>query len=124
MKIGKNLLIVDDNEKNIFALKAVLQTRGYKCCQATNAREGLKFLQDNTGIDLVLLDMMMPDMDGYEMVQILKKDHLHKRLPVIAVTAQAMPGDKEKCFNAGVDAYITKPINIDALLQAIQSLIG
>lgn len=123
MKAGKNLLIVDDNEKNIFALKAVLKSRGYNCVQATSAAAGLKILENDTGIDLVLLDMMMPDMDGYEMVSVLKKNNRIKQIPVIAVTAQAMTGDKEKCLNAGVDAYITKPINIDELMEEIISLI-
>ena len=123
MKAGKNLLIVDDNEKNIFALKAVLKVRGYHCMQATSAAAGLKILQNDTGIDLVLLDMMMPDMDGYEMVNIMKNDNRIKQIPVIAVTAQAMTGDKEKCLKAGVNAYITKPINIDALIEEIVSLI-
>lgn len=123
MIIGKNLLIVDDNEKNIFALKAVLKVRGYKVHQATSAAEGLRILKENAGIDLVLLDMMMPDMDGYQMVHIMKQDEKIRSLPVIAVTAQAMAGDKEKCLQAGVDAYITKPIDIDALLLAIESLI-
>ena len=123
IKSGKNLLIVDDNEKNIFALKAFLKVKGYNTLQATSAAEGLKILKEDKGIDLVLLDMMMPDMDGYEMVQLMKNDSKIKSLPVIAVTAQAMAGDKEKCLSAGVDAYITKPIDIDALLQAIESLI-
>lgn len=123
MDAGKQLLIVDDNDKNIFALKAVLKARGYNCMQAFSASEGLKILKQNTGIDLVLLDMMMPDMDGYEMVSIMKKDNQMNQVPVIAVTAQAMMGDKEKCLSAGVDAYITKPINIDALMEEIVSLI-
>ena len=123
MKAGKNLLIVDDNEKNIFALKAVLNSRGYNCMQATSAAAGLKMLQNDMGIDLLLLDMMMPDMDGYEMVNIMKKDNRIKQIPVIAVTALAMTGDKEKCLNAGVDGYITKPINIDVLMENIVSLI-
>ena len=122
-KAGKSLLIVDDNDKNIFALKAVLKVRGYKSQQAASAKEGLKILKENKGIDLVLLDMMMPDMDGYEMVQLMKNDQQIKSIPVIAVTAQAMAGDKEKCLEAGVDAYITKPIDIDALLKEIESLI-
>ncbi len=123
MKAAKHLLIVDDNEKNIFALKAVLKTRGFTCLEATTASEGLKILAENKGIDLVLLDMMMPDMDGYEMVKIMKSNNLIKQLPVIAVTAQAMAGDKERCISAGLDGYITKPVNIDRLLQEIDSLI-
>lgn len=123
MKAGKNLLIVDDNDKNIFALKAVLKVRGFQSHQAASAHVGLKMLKENKGIDLVLLDMMMPDMDGYEMVQLMKNDKQIKSIPVIAVTAQAMAGDKEKCLEAGVDAYITKPIDIDALLKEIESLI-
>lgn len=123
MNSGKKLLIVDDNERNIFALKAFLKVKGYQPLQAGSAAEGLKILKENTGIDLVLLDMMMPDMDGYEMVQLMKNDNHIKSIPVIAVTAQAMAGDKEKCLEAGVDAYITKPIDIDALLNAINQLI-
>lgn len=123
MKAGKHLLIVDDNEKNIFALKAVLKSRGFNCLEATGGAVALKILQDNPGIDLVLLDMMMPDMDGYELVKIIKNNQLLNQLPVIAVTAQAMTGDKERCLSAGVDAYLTKPVNIDNLMEVIGSLI-
>ncbi len=113
----KKVLIIDDDSRNTFALSAVLTAKGFACLCASNMLIAFDLLQKNTDVDIVLIDMMMPDMDGYEAVPIIKADQRYSHIPVIAVTAQAMKGDKEKCLSAGADNYIAKPVNIDALLQ-------
>ena len=110
------VLIIDDDSRNIFALKATLASKGYSCFTSLSAKEGIDILQKNAGIKVVLLDMMMPEMDGYEALSIIKNDKTIHKIPVIAVTAQAMVGDKEKCLQAGADEYVSKPINVDELL--------
>lgn len=115
----KPILIIDDDPRNIFALALTLKTKGYRCLSATNAADGLKLLKDEQ-IGLVLLDMMMPDLDGYHTIAIIKKDDRNAQLPIIAVTAQAMPGDREKCLAVGANDYISKPIDVDALLGLLR----
>jgi len=110
-----NILIVDDDSRNIFALKAVLKAKGYSCQSAPGAQEAMNILLGDNQIDCVLMDMMMPEMDGYEAVSVIRSHDLLKHLPIIAVTAQAMKGDREKCLQAGADGYISKPIDIDEL---------
>jgi two-component system, cell cycle response regulator DivK len=115
------ILIIDDDARNIFALSAVLKSKGYPCLSAPGAAEGINMLENDDQISIVLLDMMMPDMDGYEA---LKKIRQHKTigyLPVIAVTAQAMVGDRERCLQAGADDYISKPVNVDILLDILKN---
>lgn len=107
-------MIVDDDTKNIFALSAVLRSKGYECVTATSAEEAFEALQAHTAIGIVLLDMMMPEMDGYETMKVLRENE-HATLPVIAVTAQAMTGDREKCLAAGASDYLSKPIDVDRL---------
>ncbi|WP_134091492.1 response regulator [Olivibacter sp. XZL3] len=109
------ILIVDDEPLNILALSAVLKSRGYLTITAGSAAEGLAFLKKDKEIKLILMDMMMPDIDGYEATSMIKHDDLTSHIPVIAVTAQAMSHDKEKCLAAGADDYISKPINVDEL---------
>ncbi len=113
----KNILIIDDDSRNIFALKATLRSKGFECISCSGALEALTILKNNEDISAVLIDMMMPDMDGYEAIPEIKKIEKHKSTPVIAVTAQAMQGDKEKCLKAGADGYISKPINVDLMLE-------
>lgn len=112
----KSILIIDDDARNIFALSATLRSRGYNCISSTSASEALQLLAGNSGIDMVLTDMMMPEMDGYETIAAIRNDESIRHLPVIAVTAQAMPGDREKCIQAGATDYIVKPIDVDRLL--------
>lgn len=114
----KNILIIDDDARNIFALSLVLRSRGYDVLSASSAREGIELLHTNRNIGLMLLDMMMPDMDGYQALALIRSDEALKDFPVIAVTAQAMSGDREKCLQAGATNYISKPIDMDKL-QAI-----
>lgn len=117
----KKVLIIDDDSRNIFALKAVLQSKGYDCVTAESARHGLDKLHNNDDIDAILMDMMMPEMDGYQAIAEIKKVFPQSTTPIIAVTAQAMDGDREKCLRAGATAYISKPINIDELMTVLQA---
>lgn len=113
------LLIIDDDQRNIFALRAVLRSRGYTCLTAGGAREGIRLLTEQKEVGLVLLDMMMPDMDGYEAIRLIRLGP-GKAVPVIAVTAQAMMGDREKCIGAGADDYIAKPVDVDRLMVLLK----
>lgn len=115
----KQILIIDDEPRNIFALVAVLKARKYGCITASSAEEGLAILRDRQDIGIILMDMMMPEMDGYEAIGKIKEDKKLPDIPIIAVTAQAMVGDKEKCLSAGADDYIAKPINVEALVALL-----
>jgi CheY-like chemotaxis protein len=118
----KRLLIIDDDPKNIFALVNTLRAKSYDCLSCLSAEEAIKILKTDEIIDAVLIDMMMPEMDGYEAIPLIKKIPSHKSIPVIAVTAQAMTGDKEKCLHAGADDYISKPIDVDKLLATLSKI--
>lgn len=115
----KKILLVDDDQKNIFALKLTLISRGYACVCAQDAKEAINKLQEEQEIGLVLMDMMMPEMDGYEAMTHIKEDKRISGIPIVAVTAQAMTGDREKCLEAGAVAYLSKPIDVDDLLAVI-----
>lgn len=116
-------MIIDDDGRNIFALSALLKSRGYGCISATSATEGLEILICHPDIDMVLMDMMMPEMDGYEAIRQIKDNNLIAEIPVIAVTAQAMIGDREKCLAAGADGYISKPVDVEALSALLKQYI-
>lgn len=121
MTTSKKILIIDDDARNIFALSAVLRARGYSCISASGMKEAFVILmREPDAVDIILLDMMMPEMDGYEALSILKGNELYSHIPVIAVTAQAMVGDREKCLQAGADGYVSKPVNIDELLPLLE----
>ena len=115
----KSILIIDDDSRNIFALAAVLRSSGYQTVSASGMDEAFEVLRRNETIGIILLDMMMPDMDGYEALPRLKEDPQLGQLPVIAVTAQAMAGDRERCLAAGADGYISKPVDVDQLLHLL-----
>ncbi|WP_113660923.1 response regulator [Pedobacter nanyangensis] len=115
----KKILIIDDDSRNIFALKAVLTAKKYVCLAANNAEEGLELIKKDGNVGVVLLDMMMPDMDGYQTLVKMRKDEQLKNVPAIAVTAQAMLGDRERCLQAGAAGYISKPVNVDELIKLI-----
>ena len=117
------ILIIDDDNRNIFALSAVLKARKYRCISATGGVEALELLKEDNEIGMVLMDMMMPGMDGYQAMAVMSKDEDLKSLPVIAVTAQAMVGDRERCLEAGAIGYVSKPINIDTLTDLITKYI-
>jgi CheY-like chemotaxis protein len=117
----KKILVVDDDSRNVFALTATLKAKGYEYYASTTAIEALDFIRTKPDIGIVLLDMMMPDMDGYEAIPEIKS--IRAQLPVISVTAQAMVGDREKCLEVGADDYVSKPINVDRLLVVIDHFI-
>ena len=120
MKENKKIMLVDDDQKNIFALRLTLVSKGYACICVQDAREAIGRLRETAAeVGLVLMDMMMPEMDGYEAIAIIKEDNQINRIPIVAVTAQAMTGDREKCLDAGAVAYLSKPIDVDQLLIII-----
>ncbi len=116
---SKKILLVDDDSRNIFALNAVLKARGYRCETAGSARDALTLLASDAEIGIVLMDMMMPYMDGYEAIANIRGNANIASIPVIAVTAQAMVGDKERCLAAGANAYVSKPVNVDLLTELL-----
>ncbi|KQS91448.1 response regulator [Chryseobacterium sp. Leaf394] len=118
----KKILIVDDDPRNIFALKLTLKSKGFEVLDASMVDEALSVIKENKDISVVLMDMMMPEKDGYQALKIISETPEISDIPVIAVTAQAMTGDREKCLDAGAKDYITKPINVELLLKAIQKL--
>ncbi len=118
--VGRSVLLVDDDSRNIFALSSVLERRGMKVLTATTGREAIELLEANTGLAIVLMDIMMPEMDGYQTVQKIRENPAYRRLPIIALTAKAMKGDREKCLEAGASDYLAKPVNTEQLLSALR----
>ena len=119
----KRVLIIDDDARNIFALSATLRSRAFECLSCMSAKEALQLLNSDEPIDAILIDMMMPDMDGYEAIPLIK--NIDKRLatPVISVTAQAMVGDREKCLEAGMDDYVSKPMKAKDLVELMERVV-
>jgi hypothetical protein len=117
---GKTVLVVDDDVRNIYSLTKSLEAFKMNVITAIDGNEALKVLSENPTTSIVLLDMMMPQMDGYETAAIIRKNEIYKNLPIIAVTAKAMTGDREKCIQAGASDYITKPVDIDQLLSLLR----
>jgi len=118
--IGKTVLLVDDDARNIFALSSVLERRGMKVLTATTGSEAVALVETNPEIAIVLMDIMMPQMDGYQTIGAIRRDPSFSRLPIIALTAKAMKGDREKCLEAGASDYLAKPVNTEQLLLAIR----
>ena len=112
----KRILIIDDDSRNIFALTATLRAKSFECLSCQNARDALDILTTDEQIDAILIDMMMPDMDGYEAIPRIKNIAHRRHTPIFSVTAQAMVGDREKCLRAGATDYVAKPIDVDRLL--------
>lgn len=117
---GKKVLLADDDMRNIFALNALLEEQGMIIINAENGKEALEQLQQNPDVDIVLMDIMMPEMDGYEAMRLIRADKKYRRLPVIALTAKAMAGDREMCIEAGASDYITKPVNSSKLFSLMR----
>ena len=117
---NKTVLVVDDDVRNIYSLTKALESVKMSVITAIDGNEAMKALEQNKNIDVVLLDMMMPNMDGYETATMIRKEKEWKNLPVIAVTAKAMTGDRDKCINAGASDYITKPVDVDQLLSLLK----
>jgi CheY-like chemotaxis protein len=118
--VGKQVLVVDDDVRNIFALSSVLERRGMTVLTAGTGREAIKTLESTPDVAIVLMDIMMPEMDGYETMQVIRQNPAFRRLPIIALTAKAMKGDREKCLEAGASEYLAKPVNTDQLLSALR----
>ncbi|MEH2430337.1 MAG: HAMP domain-containing protein [Nostoc sp.] len=117
---GKKALIVDDDMRNIFALTSMLERYQIEVIYAENGREGITLLENTPDIDVVLMDVMMPEMDGYETTRTIRQNERFKSLPIIALTAKAMQGDREKCIEAGASDYITKPVDTEQLLSLLR----
>jgi HAMP domain-containing protein/signal transduction histidine kinase/DNA-binding response OmpR family regulator len=118
--IGKKVLVVDDDMRNIFALSSVLERRGMQVLTAGTGREAISILESTPDLAIVLMDIMMPEMDGYATMQVIRQNPLFRRLPIIALTAKAMKGDREKCLEAGASEYLAKPVNTEQLLSALR----
>jgi CheY-like chemotaxis protein len=117
---GKKALIVDDDMRNIFALSTVLHDQGMQMVSANNGREAIRRVKDDPAIDIVLMDIMMPEMDGMTTIREIRKLPRGKELPIIAVTAKAMKGDREKCIEAGAWDYLSKPVDTVHLLSVLK----
>jgi CheY-like chemotaxis protein len=117
---GKLVLVVDDDVRNIFALSSVLERRGMKVLSATTGREAIVLLESTPDVAIVLMDIMMPEMDGYQTMRIIRGNPAYSRLPIVALTAKAMKGDREKCLEAGASDYLAKPVNTEQLLCALR----
>jgi HAMP domain-containing protein/CheY-like chemotaxis protein/signal transduction histidine kinase len=118
--LGRKVLIVDDDVRNIFALSSVLERRGMTVLTAGTGREAIETLESTPDVAIVLMDIMMPEMDGYETMQVIRRNTLFRRLPIIALTAKAMKGDREKCLEAGASEYLAKPVNTEQLLSSLR----
>lgn len=118
---GKRILLVDDDVRNIFALSKELREQGMDVILANNGQLALDQLESNPNVDLILMDMMMPVMDGYEAMRTIRQQAQYNDLPIIALTALAMPDDRAKCIDSGADDYLTKPVDMDTLLSLIRT---
>jgi CheY-like chemotaxis protein len=117
---GKQVLLVDDDSRNIFALSSALERRGLRVLTATTGNEAITLLESSKDVAIVLMDIMMPGMDGYQTMQVIRGMPAFRRLPIIALTAKAMKGDREKCLEAGASDYLAKPVNTEQLLSALR----
>jgi CheY-like chemotaxis protein len=118
--VGRTALLVDDDARNIFALSSVLERRGMRVLTATTGREAISIIESQPDLAIVLMDIMMPEMDGYETMQVIRANPAFRRLPMIALTAKAMKGDREKTLEAGASDYLAKPVNTEQLLSALR----
>jgi CheY-like chemotaxis protein len=112
--------VVDDDARNIFALTSVLEGQEMEVLSATNGRQAIELIKATPALSVVLMDIMMPEMDGYETMREIRKDANFVTLPILALTAKAMKGDREKCLEAGASDYIAKPVNTDQLLALLR----
>ena len=120
MLAGKKVVLVDDDIRNIFALTSVLERHGMEVMSVESGKEALAVLQKAAHVDGVLMDIMLPEMDGYETTRRIRDIPRFKKLPIIALTAKAMKGDREKCIEAGASDYIAKPVDPDQLLTLLR----
>ena len=118
--VGRTVLLVDDDARNIFALSSVLERRGMHVLTATTGSEAIALVESTPDLAIVLMDIMMPEMDGYQTIEVIRSNPAFRRLPIIALTAKAMKGDREKCLEAGASDYLAKPVNTEQLLSALR----
>jgi CheY-like chemotaxis protein len=118
--VGRTVLLVDDDSRNIFALSSVLERRGMRVLTATTGNEAIELVESTPDLAIVLMDIMMPEMDGYQTMGKIREQPEYRRLPIIALTAKAMKGDREKCLEAGASDYLAKPVNTEQLLSALR----
>ncbi len=118
--VGRTVLVVDDDPRNIFALSSALERRGMNVLTAATGAEAIALVEQTPALAIVLMDIMMPEMDGYQTIERIRQDRAYRRLPIIALTAKAMKGDREKCLQAGASDYLAKPVNTEQLLSALR----
>ena len=118
--VGRKVLIVDDDIRNIFALTSILEPHKMQLLSAETGKTAIEILQNAPDIDVVLMDIMMPDMDGYDTIRAIRRLAKFRSLPIVALTAKAMKGDREKCIDAGASDYIAKPIDAEQLLSMLR----
>jgi CheY-like chemotaxis protein len=118
--IGHKVLVVDDDIRNIFAMTSLLEHQKMRVLSAESGREAIELLQKNTDVDIVLMDIMMPEMDGYDTMRAIRQKETFKSIPIVALTAKAMKGDREKCIESGASDYITKPVDTEQLLTLMR----
>jgi CheY-like chemotaxis protein len=116
----KKIMVVDDDSRNIFSLTNALENEGLECITAENGKLALDVLKQHPDVDLILMDVMMPEMDGYEATRAIRQMKQFDKMPIIALTAKAMKGDREKCLEAGANDYISKPVDTDQLLSLMR----
>ncbi|MBI4499603.1 MAG: response regulator, partial [Gemmatimonadetes bacterium] len=116
----RKVLVVDDDARNIFALTTVLENQEMEVLGATNGRQAIEVIQNTPDLSVVLMDIMMPEMDGYATMREIRHDSRFRTLPILALTAKAMKGDREKCLQAGASDYIAKPVDTDQLLSLLR----
>ena len=117
----RRLDALDDDARNIFALSSVLERRGMRVLTATTGSEAIQIIDSTPDLAIVLMDIMMPEMDGYQTIQVIRERPRFRRLPIVALTAKAMKGDREKCLEAGASDYVAKPVNTDQLLSLVRT---
>jgi HAMP domain-containing protein/CheY-like chemotaxis protein/signal transduction histidine kinase len=118
--VNRTVLLVDDDARNIFALSSVLERRGMRVLTATTGKEAIEMVEKTPELAIVLMDIMMPEMDGYQTMSVIRQNPAYRRLPIVALTAKAMKGDREKCLEAGASDYLAKPVNTEQLLSALR----
>lgn len=118
---GQRVLIIDDDARNIFALRSALEACGLQVIAAESGHEGIALLHDTPDVDIALVDIMMPELDGYETIRRIRADRRFAELPIIALTAKAMRGDRESCIAAGASEYVSKPVDVDQLISLLRA---
>jgi CheY-like chemotaxis protein len=121
---GATVMIVDDDVRNVFALTSALELHGMTVLYADNGADGVRLLSEHPDVDIVLMDAMMPDQDGYETTRSIRRNRNFAQLPVVFLTAKAMPGDRESALTAGASDYITKPVDLDELLELMAAWVS